>query len=73
MIAYDDNNLQRILEIIQTFKDKFLGGTEIYEPLKEIFDLKKKGSQKIKDQKWNIFLLTDGEVKNTDAVIDLIH
>ncbi len=41
-----------------------MGGTEIYNPLKEIFE--HKSENKI------IFLLTDGQVSNSKKIIDLI-
>jgi hypothetical protein len=41
-----------------------LGGTEIYEPLDSIFQ------QQIKEEmKRQVFLLTDGQVQNSDKIV----
>ena len=44
-----------------------MGGTEILEPLKELFTQTKRD-----DLPKNVFLITDGCVGNTKEVVDLI-
>ena len=41
MIPYNDQTLKQIKDEIKDYKNVFLGGTEIFNPLKELFDLKK--------------------------------
>ena len=45
-----------------------MGGTEIYAPLKKILK-----SEIIKGYPKQIFLLTDGEVSDTERVIELVR
>ena len=70
LLPYNDENLKRIKDEIVGYKDAFLGGTELYNPLKELFELKK--HEKFKDQHWNVFLLTDGCVSDHKKITDLI-
>ena len=70
LLPYNDANLKRIQKEIKGYSSEFLGGTEIYAPLKELFDLKQK--QGFEAQVWNVFLLTDGDVSSPDKVISLI-
>jgi hypothetical protein len=44
-----------------------MGGTEIYEPLEDVFEVEADPSMPRQ-----VYLLTDGAVFNTDEVIDLI-
>lgn len=46
-------------------------GTKIFEPLDEIF--KQKNQMKIANLETQIYLLTDGAVSNSSAVIDLVR
>ena len=58
-VDYDDDNCQAAIALVRDFGADF-GGTDIYSPLKQIFDMQT-------DSTWtNIFLLTDGAVYNTD-------
>ena len=63
MLQYNDQTLKRLKEEIFEYRDAFLGGTDIYAPLSELFDLKKK-DDKFANQTWNVFLLTDGCVSD---------
>ena len=76
-IAYDETpkeytqeNIQKSLVFID-YLNSNLGGTDIYSPLKYVFD-----SYKIYDMinlPRNIFLLTDGEIENKKKTLDLIY
>ena len=76
-IAYDETpkeytqeNIQKSLVFID-YLNANLGGTDIYSPLKYVFD-----SYKIYDMinlPRNIFLLTDGEIENKKKTLDLIY
>ena len=66
-VEYNDANLSFALEKIGTFEADF-GGTEIFSPLKAIFQ---KGKPSDCDET-HIFLLTDGAVFNTGQVVNLI-
>ena len=44
-----------------------LGGTEIYEPMR--YEL---GKEQITGYPKNIFLITDGQVYNEDAIVNLV-
>ena len=66
---YTQENIKKSLEIIDHL-DADLGGTNIYFPLKYIYD-----SYKVHDEinlPRNIFLLTDGEVGYKSRTLDLI-
>jgi len=67
---YTKENIQKSLEIIKSLKAD-LGGTNIYSPLKSIYDDEKE-YDKIKLPK-NIFLLTDGEIENKDLTLEIIE
>ena len=71
LIEYNDQNLQRIKQEIAGSRNNFLGGTEIYAPLKELYEHKTK--PEYQNQHWNVFLLTDGAVSDRERVIDLIR
>jgi uncharacterized protein with von Willebrand factor type A (vWA) domain len=53
--------------MFDTFDANF-GGTNIYEPLKDIFT----NNFATKDKKSRIFLLTDGQISDRERVIDLV-
>jgi hypothetical protein len=66
---YTQENIKKSLEIIDHL-DADLGGTDIYSPLKYVFD-----SYKVHDTinlPRNIFLLTDGEIGDKSKTLDLI-
>ena len=66
---YTQENIKKSLEIIDHL-DADLGGTDIYSPLKYVFD-----SYKVHDTinlPRNIFLLTDGEIEDKSKTLDLI-
>ena len=76
-IKYDENpkkytkeNIQKSLEIIKSLNAN-LGGTDIYSPLKSIYENEKE-YDKIK-LPTNIFLLTDGEINNKDLTLEIIE
>ena len=66
---YTQENIKKSLEIIDHLNAD-LGGTDIYSPLKYVFD-----SYSVHDKinlPRNIFLLTDGEIENKSNTLDLI-
>ena len=66
---YTQKNIDESLNLIDTLKAD-LAGTDIYSPLKNIYD-----SYKLYDEidlPKNIFLLTDGEIINKDITLDII-
>ena len=68
--AYTHQNILQSLSIINNLKAD-LGGTDIYSPLKYIYD-----SYEVYDKinlPRNIFLLTDGEIDNKKQTLDLIY
>ena len=67
---YTKENIQKSLEIIKSL-DSDLGGTDIYSPLKSIYE-NEKDYDKIKLPK-NIFLLTDGEIEDKDLTLEIIE
>ena len=67
-VEYNKDNIEKYKEIISEIEAD-LGGTNIGEPLKYIFE--NENYENIKLSK-NIFLLTDGHVNNRDKCIDLI-
>lgn len=65
-VRYNDKNLAEALEKIQSF-DADLGGTEIYDPIDQTFNSQiRLGYPKI------IFLLTDGDVSNSNQIVRMI-
>ena len=76
-IKYDKNpknytkiNIEESLTIIKTLKAN-LGGTNIYNPLKDIYD-----NENIYDEiklPKNIFILTDGEISDKKETLELIE
>jgi len=64
---FDTQILNDAISKIHTFSANF-GGTKIYNPLVEVF-----GKQVMPNYQRNIFLLTDGSVRNPDGVIKLIE
>ena len=66
---YNKKNVERSINIIKKLEAD-LGGTNIYAPLKNIFDSKDYDNI---DLPINIFLLTDGKVKNEKEIVDLFN
>ena len=66
-IVYNNENLLRVKGQIASYGANY-GGTEIYNPVQQIFELKKKEP----NEDWNVFLLTDGRVADKERVIKLI-
>ena len=65
-VKYDDDSLAKAKEHAKAM-DANYGGTEIYEPLEAIF------KQPVKPGYLRqIFVLTDGEVSNSSAVVELV-
>ena len=67
---YTKNNIEQSIKLIEKL-DADLGGTNIYSPLKDIYD-----SFKIYDKinlPRNIFLLTDGEIENKEDTLAIIE
>jgi len=63
---YDDNTYNQALQHVAKLRAD-LGGTEIFQPLQAIFNM-----PAIPGYSRQIFVLTDGEISNTDQVIDLV-
>ena len=66
---YNKENIKESIDIIQKLKAD-LGGTNIYDPLEDIFNSKDYDNINLPR---NIFLLTDGAVENEKEVLDLIE
>ena len=67
---YNSNNIKESIKIVETLKGN-MGGTNIYDPLKYIYN-----SSKIYDKillPKNIFLLTDGEIDNKKDTLNIIE
>ena len=67
---YNQENIQKSIKIIEEIKAD-LGGTNIYKPLKDIYD-----SCKVYDKillPKNIFLLTDGEIDDKKDTLSIIE
>ena len=67
-VVYNKENVEKIIKVIKGLYAGFVG-TNISQPLEEIYN--DKCYSKINLSK-NIFLLTDGEVEDTEKCIDLI-
>ena len=67
---YESKNIKESIKLIKNLEAD-LGGTDIYSPLKNIYD-----SFKIYDKIYlprNIFLLTDGEIDDKKETLDIIE
>ena len=64
-VQYSKSNIKKALDLAANLQAN-LRGTKIYEPLKNIFQQPNKFGQR------QIFIMTDGEVKNPAKVIDLV-
>ena len=60
-VEYNEENLRTALEQIESFEADF-GGTEIFDPLEQIFEYIEARNKK--PVKSHIYLLTDGAVNN---------
>lgn len=67
MYEYNDDAMHFANMQVERFMDNF-DGTDIYEPLEDIFTTKLSTGKKLR-----IFLLTDGEVDEPNKVIELIR
>ena len=65
-VAYTKENIKSALSHLDQF-DANMGGTEIYQPLQQIYSWKKDPAYPV-----NIFLITDGEVDSPQQVIQII-
>ena len=68
--SYTKENITKSIKIIKNLKAD-LGGTDIYQPLKNIYENNNIYNE-IKLPK-NIFLLTDGEIENKKQTLELIE
>jgi hypothetical protein len=64
-VKYDQTTAEKALEFAGRMLAN-LGGTQIYEPLESVFSQPRKG-----EDVRQLFVITDGEVSNTDRVIAL--
>ena len=67
---YTKENIKESLKIIEKLDDS-LGGTDIYSPLKDIYN-SSESYDKINLPR-NIFLLTDGEIEDKEKTLNLIE
>ena len=67
---YNQNNILESIKIVESLKGD-MGGTDIYAPLKYIYESSKKYNKILLPR--NIFLLTDGEIDNKDDTLKLIE
>ena len=67
-LAYNKENVKSTMDIIKNLKAD-LGGTDISSPLKEIFNSKDYDEIKLGR---NLFILTDGKVRNREECLELI-
>ena len=65
-MTYNSQNIQKSIKKIEGFEAD-MGGTDILEPLRDIFS-----TPPSHEYPRTLFLLTDGEVSNAEAVINLI-
>ena len=66
-VPYTDDSMRRAIEQVRCMSANY-GGTEIYQPLKSIFDR----PACVADHLRRVFLLTDGAVSNSSMVISLV-
>ena len=64
-IQYNESSIQKALNLVKGLRAN-LGGTELHDPLKNIFEGKNKYGQR------QIFIMTDGEVWNVEKVLSLV-
>ena len=68
-VEYTSNNVKRTISIIKRLKAN-LGGTELYQPLNNIFNNNKYNDIKLAR---NLFILTDGEVWDKEKSLNIIN
>ena len=65
-VENEDSNIKNAMELLSEFKAD-MGGTEIFNPLRWVFH------QKIREgYPRQVFLLTDGDVSDTNTIIKLV-
>lgn len=64
--AYNDVNVKKARNLIEGMNADF-GGTEIFQPLESAFKCALNPNEKNR-----VFLLTDGQVSNSEKIYDLI-
>ena len=64
-IEYNEQTMKKALNLISTLEAN-LGGTQIMEPLKDIFSEKRQFGQR------QVFIITDGEVWDVESLLQLI-
>ena len=62
---YNETNINKALELASNLRAN-LGGTNIYSPLKDIYDQPNEHGQR------QVFIMTDGEVRDAAEVIELV-
>ena len=66
-VEYNDKNLEKAIRRVSNFEATY-GGTKIYEPLKEIFDMGLPTDCDVS----HIYLLTDGAIWDTQKLVNLV-
>ncbi|KAJ4290073.1 hypothetical protein N0V88_006579 [Collariella sp. IMI 366227] len=64
--TYDASSLSKATKYVNTFQANF-GGTDIFNPMSEIF------KKRYTDMDLEVFLLTDGEIWDQNALFDLLN
>merc|ERR1712060_352531 len=64
---YSDRSMNRAVEHVRQMSANY-GGTEIYSPLRAIFQLAKPAPSYLRQ----VFVLTDGDVSNASSIISLV-
>ena len=64
---YSDSSMNRALQHVRQMSANY-GGTEIYSPLRDIFQLAKPAPSYLRQ----VFVLTDGDVSNASSIISLV-
>lgn len=67
-VPYNDNNLEKASDYVKVLQEKDLGGTDIYKALCDIYS-----STVENNLTRQIFVITDGQVPNTNQVISLVR
>lgn len=65
-VQYNEETVEKALQLAQNMNAD-LGGTELYNPLSDIFSNKTKHGQR------EVFILTDGEVSDMKSIINLVE
>ena len=67
---YNQKNILESIKLVESLKGD-MGGTDIYKPLKHIYNSSQNYNKILLPR--NIFLLTDGEIKNKNDTLNLIE